>query len=214
MATIMLSTFEPVLGKVTDAQSILKEGLEIMTGLGAKGRVGALLRGGVPNTLNITLEYADIETYGAAMDRAYADESVQLFLERAQDSQVMNPIHSADYAEIAGLEVPFEDLPETGVVMATLFKVRNGKQAASLERIKRSKALTEKHGAKVRFLQAITGDPSGLTVQAQYYPSLAAWGKAAKTLQADPEWQKFVAEIQGEDASADFLRTSLIRILN
>jgi hypothetical protein len=42
------------------------------------------------------------------------------------------------------------------------------------------------------------------------YADAPAYGAA---LGADPEWQAFGAEIRGEQASSDFLRTTLMRVI-
>jgi hypothetical protein len=213
MAVIAVSQFIPAPGKAAEAQALLKEALEILVGLGAKGSVATVARGGVPGTLNIVTEFADVETYGAYMDRFNTDQGLQKFRQRAQESRALSPLKSVDYNEIAGLEVPYADIAKAGAIQATVFKVKPGKQAQSLDRIKRSKALMEKHGAKVRALQSFASDPFGLTATVAYYPNFSTWGKSGKALSADPEWQKFSLEIMGEEASSEFLRTSLLRVL-
>ncbi len=213
MAAISVSMFEPTLGKLNVAQDLLREALEILTGLGAKGHVTALVRGGVPNTLGVVSEFEDFEAYGAGLDRIFADEGFQQFIARAQEAEALIPVRSVDYSEIPGMEVPFAEVESAGVILATVFKVRNGKQEQSLARIARSKELTEKYGGKVRALQAIASDPFGLTATAVYFENFTEYGKANKALNNDPEWQAFGAEIRGEEASSDFLRTSLFRVL-
>ena len=213
MAAISVSMFESAPGKLSIAQNLLKEGLEILTGLGARGQVTALVRGGVPNSLGIVSEFEDAEAYGAGLDRIFADEGFQQFINRAQESEALIPVRSVDYAEIPGMEVPFAAVESAGVILATVFKVRNGKQEQSLVRIARAKELTEKHGGKVRALQAIASDPFGITATAIYYENFTEYGKAGMALNNDPDWQAFGAEIRGEEASSDFLRTSLLRIL-
>jgi hypothetical protein len=128
-------------------------------------------------------------------------------------TQALTPTRASTFTELPGLEVPYADLASRSVINATLFQVRHGKQAQSLERIKRSKSITEKHGGKVRALQAVTSDPFGLTAVTVYYTNFEAWGKASVALAADPEWQAFGAEIMGEHASADFLRSSVMRVI-
>lgn len=135
------------------------------------------------------------------------------FRERAQQAQALTATRASTFTEFSGLEVPYADLASRSVIVATLFQVRHGKQSQSLERIKRSKTITEKHGGKVRALQAVTSDPFGLTAVTVYYANFEAWGKAGIALAADPEWQAFGAEITGEHASADFLRSSVMRVI-
>lgn len=213
MAVVAVSQFATAPGKAAEAQSLLKEALEILTGLGAKGSVSTIARGGVPGTLSVVTEFENVEIYGAYLDRVNVDQGVQKFMQRAQTSQALSPLRSIDYNEIPGLEVPHADIAKAGAVQATLFRVKDGKQAQSLERIKRSKVLMERHGAKVRALQSFASDPFGVTATVAYYANFAAWGKAAKALTADAEWQKFGAEIMGEQASSEFLRSMLLRTI-
>jgi hypothetical protein len=213
MAVVAVSQFATAPGKAAEAQSLLKEALEVLTGLGAKGSVSTIARGGVPGTLSVVTEFDDIETYGAYLDRVNADRGVQKFMQRAQSSNVLIPLRSVDYNEIPGLEVPYADIAKAGAIHATLFKIKDGKQAQSLDRIKRSKVLLERHGAKVRALQSFASDPFGITATVAYYANFAAWGKCSKALAADTEWQKFGAEITGEQASSEFLRSMLLRAI-
>ena len=62
-------------------------------------------------------------------------------------------------------------------------------------------------------MQAVASDPFGVTATVAYYDNFTEWGKVGNALNADPEWQAFTAEIRGENASADFLRTSVLRIV-
>ena len=213
MAAISVSVFEPVPGKAVEALGLMREAQEIITGLGSNVQVATLVRGGVQGQLNIIVENDDAEAYGAALDRLYADPGFQQFTLRAQASNVATPVRSVDYVDIPGLELTFDEIASAGVIMASLFVVRNGKQQESLERIQRSKALLEKQGAKTRTMQSVASDPFGLTAAVTYYENFAEWGRIGKALSADPEWQAFAAEIRGENASSDFLRTTLYRIV-
>ena len=212
MAALSSVVFQPVAGKLGEAQSLLRESIEILAGFGAKAQALSLVRGGVPFTLALAYEFPDTEAYGRAIDEMYADEGFSSFLTRLDASEALTPIRTADFNELPGLEIPFEELP-SGVVSVTMFKVRNGKQAQSLERIKRSKAMVEKYGAKMRALQSSASDPWGLTATLMYVSSFTEWGVIGNKVAADPEWQAFSAEIAGEDASSDFLRTTLYRVL-
>ncbi len=213
MAAISVSVFEPVPGKAVEALGLMREAQEIITGLGSNVQVATLVRGGVQGQLNIIVENDDAEAYGASLDRLYADDGFQQFTLRAQASNVATPVRSVDYVDIPGLELAFDEIASAGVIMASLFVVRNGKQQESLERIQRSKALLEKQGAKTRTMQSVASDPFGLTAAVTYYENFAEWGRIGKALAADPEWQAFAAEIRGENASSDFLRTTLYRIV-
>ena len=79
---------------------------QIVTGLGSRAQVAMLVRGGVQGQLNIIVENDDPASYGAALDKLYADEGYQQFYARAQAAEAMTPIRSADYVEIPGCELP------------------------------------------------------------------------------------------------------------
>jgi len=213
MASVSVSVFEPVLGKVAEAVGLMKEAQEIITGLGAKVQVASLVRGGVQGSLSLVVEYADTAAYGAALDRINADEGMQQFMARAQASAVAIPARTVDYVELPGLETSYDDIAGCGVLMASLFQIREGRQQESYERITRWKTISEKHGGKCRALQSVVSDPAFLTATVSYYENFTAWGKIGQVMNADPEWQDFLAEINGENASADFLRTSLMRVI-
>lgn len=213
MASVSVSQFQPALGKVAEAVGLLKEAQEIVTGLGGKVQVASLVRGGIPGTLSIVVEYDDAAAYGAALDALNADEGMQQFMARAQASGFATPVRSVDYAELPGLEANYDDIASCSVLMASLFIIREGRFEESLERIQRWKTLTEKHGAKCRAMQSIASDPAFVTATVGYYENFTEWGKIGQALGADPEWQAFGAELRGENASADFLRTSLMRVI-
>jgi len=214
MAIVTVANFAPTPGKNAEALELLKEYLSIMkTNHGVKGHVSSVVSGGPPGSLGVALEYADAAAYGATADKAFADRDLQKFMTRAQEAKAAAPVESATYAELPGLEVPFAEIASAGVIAATLFKIHHGKQAQSLERIKRSKTLAEKHGGKLRAFQSVVSDPFGVTATVIYYPNFTAYGKAGAALTADPEWQAFTAEIVGDKASSDFLRNLLLRVI-
>lgn len=213
MAAIAVSVFEPAPGKAIEALGLMKEAQEIIAGLGSRVQVGSLVRGGVQGQLSIIVENDGAASYGAALDKLYADEGFQQFTARAQATQAATPVRSVDYVEIPGCELGFDEIASAGAIMASLFVIRDGRLEDSLARIQRWKALTEKHGGKARAMQAVASDPFGVTATVAYYDNFAQWGKVAAALTADPEWQAFTAEIRGENSSADFLRTSLLRVV-
>ncbi len=213
MAAISVSVYEAAPGKAIEALGLIKEAQEIITGLGSRVQVGTLVRGGVQGQLSIIVESDDSASYGAALDKLYADEGFQQFTVRAQATQAANPVRSVDYVEIPGCELAFDEIASAGVIVASVFVIRDGRLQDSLERIQRWKSLTEKHGGKARAMQAVASDPFGVTATVAYYENFTEWGKLGKALTADPEWQAFAAEIRGENSSADFLRTSLLRIV-
>lgn len=212
MAVVTVTSFTTAPGKAAAARGELDEAMTIWAGYGGKGGLYSLVRGGVPGTLNAVVEFPDPVAYGAALDRNHADPAWAAFLARGQQSQALIPARSVVYAEMAGLEVPFEDVASCRAALVTFFQVRHGKQAQSLERIRRSKALAEKHGGRMRALQSVVSDPFGVTATVTYYPDFTTWARAGAAQGADPEWQAFLAEITGEEASADFLRSNLMRL--
>lgn len=213
MAAIAVSVFEPAPGKAAEALGLMKEAQEIIGGLGPRVQVATLVRGGVQGQLTIVVENDDPASYGAALDKLNANEGYQQFMARAQAAQAATPVRSVDYVEIPGCELAYDQIASAGAIMASLFVIRDGRMQDSLERIQRWKALTEKHGGKARAMQAVASDPFGVTATVAYYDNFAHWGKVGAALAADPEWQAFTAEIRGPNASADFLRTSLLRVV-
>ena len=213
MASISVNVFEPVVGKAAEAVGLVKEAQEILTGLGNKVQVAQLVRGGVPGQLSVIVETADAAAYGASLDKLNADEGFQSFMLRAGAAAAAVPVRSVDYAELPGLEANFDDLAGSRVIMASLFIIREGQLERSVERIGRWKAISEKHGAKCRALQSIASDPAFVTATIGYYENFTEWGRIGQALGTDPDWQAFAGEIRGADASADFLRTSLMQII-
>jgi hypothetical protein len=213
MSTIGVTTYTAVPGKTAEAITVLKEALGLIKGYGGHGHVSSLVRGGVPGTLSLVVEFADAAAYGAAIDRSNSDKHMQEFLTQAQKAPVLAPVRAVDYVEAPGFEVPYSEVASHTVMVATLFKVHHGKQAESLDRVKRSKAITQKHGGKVRVLQSVASDVFGLMATVAYYANFTAWGKAGTALTADADWQALGAEIMGEHASAELLRTSVMRVI-
>lgn len=213
MSAISVNSWTAAPGKMADGQALIKEAMQIMAGYGAKTTVATTVRGGVQGTLTTMTEWADAAAYGASIDRSAGDPDWQKFMARAQHSQALTPVRSADYVELPGLEKPHSEIASHTSIRATLFTIRDGMHAKSLERIQRSKAITERHGGKVRALQAVASDPFGLFSVVVYHRNFTEAGKSQAALAADPEWQAYVAEILGDNASADFLRTTLLRVI-
>jgi hypothetical protein len=213
MSAISVNSWTAAPGKMAEAQALIKDAMQIMTGYGAKTTVAITVRGGVQGTLTTMSEYADAAAYGASIDRSAADPDWQKFMARAQQSQALVPVRSADYVEIPGLETPHSEIASHTAIRATLFTIRDGMHAKSLDRIQRSKAITERHGAKVRALQAVASAPFGLYAVVVYNRNFTEAGKSQAALATDPQWQAYVAEILGDNASADFLRSTLLRVI-
>jgi len=71
-----------------------------------------------------------------------------------------------------------------------------GQGPALLPTVARLNELVTKHGGKptANFAVAVGGPGSGDNVHIFGYQDWAAYGAAGEALQADPEWQKFLAE--------------------
>ena len=213
MAAIAVTTFTAAPGKMAAAQGLLKEATDIWRGQGAGAEAYALARGATPGLMTAVVEYADPVDYGAALDRVYAHPDWHAYLARAQQSQALVPVASTDYREVPALEVPHGEIAGLGVAQATLFTIRHGKQASSLERIRRVKAIVEKHGGRMRALLGVVSEPFGLSALVTYHADFAAWAKAGAALNADPEWQAFGEETARAEANVDFIRSSVMRRL-
>ncbi len=213
MAVIGLNAFEAAPGKLLEAIGLLKEGQEILGGLGAKTQLMQLVSGGTLSTLALAAEAEDAQSFGARLDETYADAGYQGFVARVVETQALIPTRSLIYTELPGLEVPFDEIADAKALMVTLFQIRDGRFQDSVERIGRAKGIVEEHGGRMRAINAIVSDPFGVTATPVYYPSLTEWGKAGQALANDPRWLEFQLEMRGENASADFLRTSLYQII-
>ena len=213
MSAISVNSWTAAPGKMAEGQALIKDALQIMAGYGAKTTLAITVRGGVQGTLTTMTEYADAAAYGASIDKSATDPAWQKFMVRAQQSQALTPVRSADYVEIPGFELPHSEVTSHTAIRATLFTIRDGMHSKSLDRIRQSKTITERHGAKVRALQAVASEPFGLFAVVVYNRNFTEAGKSQAALAADPEWQAYIAEILGKDASADFLRTTLLRVI-
>ena len=213
MAVIAGLTSTPVPGKETEAEALMKKSLELMKRFGAKGHVESLVLGGVPGSLSLVLEYPDEEAFGASLDAAYADRDSQAFMERGRKAEALVPVRSTEYSEMSGLEVPFDEIEGSGVIVMGTYRIHHGNHAKAHEWMKRGKKISEKHGVKVRMLQSSASDPTGETATAVYYPSFTAWRRHLKALAADKEWQAYGAEVAKHPEGAEFLRTSVMRVI-
>jgi hypothetical protein len=212
MAVVAISAYSPVLGKEAEAEALLKEGLEVLKRFGAQeGHVNALVLGGVQNTLSLVTEYKDAEAFGATLDAAYANTGS--FIERGRQAQALVPVYSVEYTEIPGFEVPYDEIRSHSVVVSGLYRIHHGKQAQVLEWMRQGKAISEKLGAKVRMLQCGASDPDGVTATMVYYPSFAEYTRHTAALAADPEWKAYGEAVASKPPHADFLRTTVMRVL-
>lgn len=213
MVAIAVSTYLPVHGKETEAETLLKDALEMMKGFGAQGHVCSLVLGGVQNTLSLVTEYKDSETFGAALDAAYAHADCQTFIDRGRQAQALVPVRSLDYTELPGFEVPYEQIRSHGVIVEGVYRVHHGKHAQAHEWMREGKAISERLGAKVRMLQSGASDPNGVTATMVYYPNFAAWTRHTAALAADSEWKAYGERVAGKPPHAEFLRTTVMRVI-
>ena len=213
MATIAVSAYLPVQGKEAEAEALLKEALEMMKGFGAQGHVNTLVLGGVQNTLSLVTEYKDAEAFGAALDAAYAHTDSQAFIDRGRQVQALVPVCSVSYNEIPGFEVPYDEIRSHGVIVAGLYKIHHGKHAQVHKWMREGKAISEKLDAKVRMLESEASEPHGITATVVYYPNFAEWTRHTTALAADPEWQAYGEKVAGKPPHAEFLRTTVMRVI-
>lgn len=213
MATIAISTYSPVLGKEAEAEALMKEGLEQMKGFGAQGCVCTTVLGGVQNTLSLFLEFPDAEAYGSALDRAYAHTDSQKLMDHGRQSQALVPVGAADYAEIPGFEVPFDEIRSHGIIAMGLYKIHHGKQAQVHEWMKEGKQISEGLGAKIRMMQSRASNPDGVTATVGYYNNFADWSRHWGALGTDATWQAYGEKVAQEPPHADFLSTTVMRVL-
>ena len=213
MAIIAVSSYSPVLGKEAEAEALMKEGLEQMKGFGAQGYVATLALGGVQNTLSLFLEFPDAETYGTALDRAHAHTDSRKLIDRGRQAQVLVPVGAADYAEIPGFEVPYDDIHSHGIIAMGVYRIRHGKHAQVHEWMKEGKQISEGLGAKIRLLQSRASDPHGITATVGYYRNFAEWAKHWAALATDARWQAYGENVDQQPPHADFLKTMVMRVV-
>ncbi len=83
------------------------------------------------------------------------------------------------------------------VNQVTVVHVTPGRFDEFLKRSSKLKKIRERAGAKVRYYQTVAGGHPAVMVVAE----TAGWkahGEYMAKLEADPEWQKFVAEIRAD----------------
>jgi hypothetical protein len=85
----------------------------------------------------------------------------------------------------------------SAVNQVTVVQVAPGRFDEFLKRSSKLKKIRERAGARVRYYQTVAGGHPAVMVVAE----TAGWkahGEYMAKLEADPEWQKFVAEIRSD----------------
>lgn len=213
MALVATSSYRPVLGREAEAEALMKDSLGLMQGFGAKGHVGRLAFGGLQNTLTLFLEFADAEAYGAALDQAHADQESLSFVDRGRQAAVLAPAGAAEYAEIPGFEVPFEEIGSHRVIAIGLYRIHHGKHGQVHEWMKEGKGISEGLGARMRMLESRASDPHGVTATVGYYRDYAHWAKHWSALASDAQWKAYGERVGQSPPHADFLSTSVHQVI-
>ena len=79
----------------------------------------------------------------------------------------------------------------------TVVRVAPGRYDEFLKRSSKLKKIRERAGAKVRYYQTVAGALPAIAVVAET-GGWKAHGEYMAKLEADPEWQKFIAEIRSD----------------
>lgn len=95
------------------------------------------------------------------------------------------------------------------VATVTSWRVREGKLEGFIEHAAQGRKLLERHGGEVRVWQVQLGAQPGIVSVVVSHEDMRAYGEYAMKLQADEEWQRFLAEIRANPA-ADLVANSLI----
>ena len=85
----------------------------------------------------------------------------------------------------------------SAVNQVTVVHVAPGRFDEFLKRSSRLKKIRERAGARVRYYQTVAGGHPAVLVVAET-AGWKAYGEYMAKLEADPEWQKFVAEIRSD----------------
>jgi len=213
MALIATSTYSPVPGREAEAEALMKEGLELMKGFGAKGCVGRLTSGGVQNNLTLFLEFADAKAYGDALDRAYASAESQKLIDKGRKAAVLIPVGAADYAEVPGFEVPYGEISSSAVIGIGSYRIHSGKEGQVHEWMKEGKKISEGMGAKIRIMQSRASDPDRVTATVGYYRTFSEWASHWSALATDSRAQAFAANVAQQPPHADFLDAKVLRVI-
>lgn len=96
-----------------------------------------------------------------------------------------------------------------GIVVVTQVRPLPGKGAEFGAAMERGRAITDGLGVTGRRLQPIAGGVPGTTSIVNDFDDLAAYGAYIDKRNADPDWQAFVAEIQG-NAIMEIVQTTVL----
>ncbi len=95
------------------------------------------------------------------------------------------------------------------VIQTLMWKPFPGKTNAMLERMKKIKAIVEKHGLEVQILTNVAGGASaGTYLFAMSCPDMKTWGAKFAEISADPEFQAIQAAV-AEAPNADLLASAI-----
>ena len=97
------------------------------------------------------------------------------------------------------------------VLFQATWKVSTGRLAETLAALPKGAKLIEKHGASTRsFAATIGGQPQSIVVIVEC-ADLAAYATYSNSLNADPDWQKFLADhVLGTDPKVQLISTMLL----
>ena len=97
------------------------------------------------------------------------------------------------------------------VLLHATWKIRPGRLAETLAVLPGGATLIQKHGGASRsYVATIGGQPQSLVVTVEC-ADLAAYAKYSDSLNADPDWQRFLADhVLGADAKVELLSTALL----
>ena len=95
------------------------------------------------------------------------------------------------------------------VATVTSWRVREGKLDGFLAHAAQGRKLLERHGGEVRVWQVQFGAQPGNVAVVVSHENMRVYGEFATKLQADEEWQQFLAEIR-TNPTADLVANSLI----
>ena len=95
------------------------------------------------------------------------------------------------------------------VAHGIIYKAFPGKQTAMIERMKKSKAIVEKHGLEVRIRVNVAGGAVANAVMfVMSCEDMATWGQKFQEVGQDPEFQKLQAAM-AESPNGDMLSSAI-----
>jgi hypothetical protein len=126
---------------------------------------------------------------------------------------VLVPAGAADYAEIPGFEVPYDQIRSQNVIVIGSYRIHHGKHAQVHEWMKEGKALNDARGVKTRVIQSQASDPDGVTATVGYYRSFAELSSHRAALQNHPDYKAYGEKVAKHPPHADFLHAKVMQII-